>query len=144
MKELRVLIVEDSEQDAALLIRELRKADYVPIHRRVETAAEMADALESGKWDIVLSDYVMPGFSGLGAVRVVQQKDLDLPIIIISGQIGEDTAVEAMKAGAQDYIIKGNLKRLGPTIERELDEAERAEARRITDIRIKQNNAAAG
>ena len=124
MKPLKVLIVEDSEHDAALLLRELQKAGYSVVHRRVETADEMTDALESEHWDVVLSDYVLPSFSGLDAIRVVRRKDANLPLIIISGQIGEDTAVEAMKAGAQDYIIKGNLKRLGPAIERELNEAE--------------------
>jgi PAS domain S-box-containing protein len=124
MKPLRVLIVEDSEQDAALLLRELRKSGYDAVHRRVETHKEMTDALSSEHWDIVLSDYVLPDFGGLAAIRTVKQSDPDLPLIIISGRIGEDTAVEAMKAGAQDYIIKGNLRRLGPAIERELVEAE--------------------
>jgi signal transduction histidine kinase len=123
MIKLRVLIVEDSEQDAALLIRELQKAGYTPVSRRVETAQEMTDALESQDWDIVLSDYVLPGFGGLIALKLLHSKGLDLPFIVVSGQIGEDVAVGAMKAGAHDYIMKGNLKRLGPTIERELKEA---------------------
>jgi K+-sensing histidine kinase KdpD len=122
MKPLRVLIVEDSEHDAALLLRELQKAGYSPIHKRVETAQEMADALDKQEWDIVLSDYILPSFGGLAALALVQNKGLDFPFIIVSGQIGEDVAVEAMRAGAQDYIMKGNLKRLGPAIERELEE----------------------
>jgi two-component system sensor histidine kinase EvgS len=123
MKPLKVLIVEDSEQDVALLLRELQKSGYSPVHRRVETAGEMSDALESEHWDIVLSDYVLPNFSGLAVIELVQRNDSNLPLIIISGQIGEDVAVNAMKAGAHDYIMKGNLKRLGPAIGRELAEA---------------------
>lgn len=122
-KPLKVLIVEDSEQDTSLLIRELVKSGYSPIHKRVDTDLDMQAALDSENWDIVLSDYVMPHFSGLGSIRLVRQKNPELPLIIISGQIGEDTAVEAMKAGAHDYIVKGKLKRLGPAIERELEES---------------------
>jgi signal transduction histidine kinase len=130
MKPLRALIVEDSERDAALLLRELRKADYSPVHRRVETAEEMISALDSQEWDIVLSDYVLPAFDGLVALALLQDKGLDLPFIIVSGQIGEDIAVEAMKAGAHDYIMKSNLKRLAPAIERELAEAESRKMRK--------------
>jgi len=137
MKPLRVLIVEDSESDATLVLRELQKAGYSPTHRRVETAKEMTDALESEDWDIVLSDYVLPEFGGLAAIKLVQQKDPNLPLIIISGQIGEDTAVAAMKAGAQDYIIKGNLKRLGAAIERELAEAENRRQRKKAEEEVR-------
>lgn len=141
MKPLRVLIVEDSEHDAALLLRELQKAGYSPVHRRVETAKETTDALESEHWDIVLSDYVLPDFSGLATIKLVRQKDSNLPLIIISGQIGEDTAVAAMKAGAQDYIIKGNLKRLGPAIERELAEAENRRQRQKAETELEKYHA---
>lgn len=137
MKSLRVLIVEDSENDAELVLRELRKAGYSPIHRRVETTGEMTDALDSEDWDIVLSDYVLPGFGGLSAIKLVQRKDCNLPLIIVSGQIGEDTAVAAMKAGAQDYIIKGNLKRLGAAIERELAEAENRRQRKKAEEELR-------
>ena len=123
MKPLRVLMVEDSEQDAALLLRELQKAGYSPLHRRVETAEDMAEALDSQEWDIVLSDYVLPGFSGLAALRLLCDKDLDVPFIVVSGQAGEDVLVEAMKAGAHDYIMKDNLSRLGSAVKRELTEA---------------------
>lgn len=130
MQPLRALIVEDSEQDAALLLRELKKAGYDPIHRRVDTAEEMADALDTGAWDIVVSDHFMPTFSSHEALRLLRGKGLDLPFIILSGQMGEDAAVMAMKAGAHDYIIKGNLKRLGPAIERELQDAANRRQRR--------------
>ena len=134
MKPLRVLIIEDSEQDADLLLRELKKVGYDTVHKRVENADDTVAALDAGNWDIVLSDYVMPNFSGLNAITLTRQKNPDLPLIIISGQIGEDTAVAAMKAGAQDYILKGNLKRLGPAIERELQEAtNRRERRRMQE-----------
>jgi two-component system, NarL family, sensor histidine kinase UhpB len=129
LKELKVLIVEDSERDAALLVRELQRAEYSPVHTRVETAQDMKDALANREWDIILSDYVIPGFGGLAALQVLHDRKLDIPFIVVSGQIGEDVAVEAMKAGANDYIMKGNLKRLGPAIERELADAENRKKR---------------
>jgi len=120
---LRVLIVEDSEDDAALLERELRHGGYEPVTKRVETAKAMSAELKRQEWDIVISDYVMPKFSGLEALKVLKDSGLDLPFIIISGKIGEETAVEAMKAGAHDYIMKDRLARLIPAIQRELKEA---------------------
>ncbi|MDP2660011.1 MAG: ATP-binding protein [Dehalococcoidia bacterium] len=122
-KPLRALIVEDSEDDAALLLRELRRGGYDVIYQRVDTAPAMEAALEGQAWDLVIADYVMPSFSGLAALELIKNKGLDLPFIIVSGQIGEDVAVLAMKAGAQDYLIKGRLARLIPAIERELGEA---------------------
>lgn len=120
---LRVLMVEDSEDDALLLLRELRKGGYNPIFERVYTPEAMKTALEKEAWDVVIADYVMPRFSGLEALSLLQQSGLDLPFIIVSGKIGEDIAVEAMRAGAHDYFLKGNLARLVPAIERELREA---------------------
>ena len=120
---LRVLIVEDSESDTLLLLRELEKNGFDPTHRRVETAPGLTSALADEPWDIVLSDYRMPRFTGLDALEIVQGKASDLPFIIISGTIGEDVAVEAMKMGVHDYLMKGKLKRLGPAIRRELQEA---------------------
>jgi sigma-B regulation protein RsbU (phosphoserine phosphatase) len=120
---LRILIVEDSEDDMLLVIHELRRAGYDPVFERVETAEAMAAALEKGEWDLVIADYVLPSFSGLDALRILQKTGYDLPFIIVSGTIGEETAVEAMKAGAHDYIMKNNLKRLIPAVERELKEA---------------------
>ena len=123
-KPLRVLIVEDSRFDASVLIGELEKGGYIPQYELVVAPDAMRDALTGKQWDIVISDYVMPNFSGLDAIRILQKSGLDLPIIIVSGNIGEDIAVEAMKAGAHDYLIKGNLARLIPAIERELSEAD--------------------
>src|SRR5712692_85455 len=120
---LRVLIVEDCEDDAELLLHELRRGGYDPLFERVETAQAMGAALARQEWDIVIADYSLPQFSGLAALTLVQERGLDLPFIIVSGAIGEDTAVAAMKAGAHDYLLKGKLARLVPAIERELREA---------------------
>ncbi len=132
--QLRVLIVEDSEDDALLVVHELRCGCYDPVFERVDTAEAMSEALEKKTWDVIISDYVMPHFGGFEALRVLQRGGLDLPFIIISGKIGEDIAVDAMRAGAHDYIIKGNLTRLVPAIEREMREAEvRRERRRALE-----------
>jgi PAS domain S-box-containing protein len=131
---LRVLIVEDSEDDALLLVRDLRRGGYDVTFERVETAETMAAALDDREWSIVLADYTMPHFSGIKALRLLREKDLDLPFIFVSGTIGEDTAVLAMKEGANDYVLKGNIKRLLPAVERELREVEaRRERRRAED-----------
>jgi len=124
MNPLKVLIVEDSERDTALLLIELQKAGYAPLYKRVDTAVEMSSALDTEPWDVVISDHVMPTFSSFAALRLLHSKDIDLPFIIVSGQIGEDAAVEAMKAGANDYVMKGNLKRLVPAIQREIRDAQ--------------------
>jgi len=127
---LRVLIIEDSEDDVFLLLRELRKGGYGPVYERVETPEAMRAAFAKQEWDIIISDYVLPKFSGLAALDVLRESGQDLPFIILSGNIGEDIAVGAMKAGAHDYIIKGNLKRLIPAVERELREAEMRKERK--------------
>ena len=124
-KALRVLIVEDSEDDARLLLRELRRGGYDPAFERVETADAMRAALDpaagSGRrWDVILSDYSMPQFSGPAALALLQAEGMDVPFIIISGTIGEDTAVAALKAGAHDFLVKGNWARLVPAVEREM------------------------
>lgn len=124
------MIVEDSEDDALLLLLELRKGGYAPDFERVETREAMLEALGRREWDVVISDYVMPRFSGLGALSTLKESGLDLPFIIVSGNIGEDIAVEAMKAGAHDYLLKGKLARLAPALERELREAEVRKARK--------------
>src|SRR6266852_1399840 len=108
---LQVLIVEDCEDDAELLLHELRRGGYDPVFERVETSQAMGTALARQDWDIVLADYSLPRFSGLAALRLVQERGLDLPFIIVSGAIGEDTAVAAMRAGAHDYLLKGKLAR---------------------------------
>ncbi|MBI2875504.1 MAG: response regulator [Candidatus Tectomicrobia bacterium] len=119
---LRVLIVDDSEDDAILLVRELRCSGYELTFERVDTPAAMKAALDKQPWDIVIADYIMPQFDGLAALALLQESGLDLPFILVSGTIGEETAVKAMRAGAQDYIMKDNLPRLAPAIDRELRE----------------------
>ncbi len=123
-KSLSVLLVEDSEDDAMLLLRELRKGGYDPVYERVESEDTLKTALAARKWDLVLSDYVLPGFSGLDALRLLRESGSDMPFIVVSGKMGEETAVEVMQAGAHDYILKGRLARLLPAIERELLETE--------------------
>jgi|GEM_PF-1761420 len=126
---LRVLIVEDSEDDALLLIEELRENGYDPVFERVETR----DALEAAireTWDVIIADYRLPHLSGIDALAAVRALDPDIPFIVVSGQISEETAVEAMRRGAQDYVLKDNLARLGPAIDRELREAKTRRARR--------------
>ena len=127
---LRVLIIEDSEFDAVLLVNLLRQGGYGVTWRRVQTAANLKEALASQPWDVIFSDHEMPDFSAPDALKIVQESGLDLPFIIVSGGIGEGTAVAAMKAGAHDYLIKGNLGRLFPAVQRELREAANREARR--------------
>ena len=122
-KSLRVLIAEDSEDDAMLIVRELRRGGYEPMMRRVESAAEMQSALERGKWDLIITDHNMPSFDSADALRLAREYDPNIPFILVSGSIGEEIAVDAMKAGAHDYVMKDNLKRLLPAIERELREA---------------------
>jgi diguanylate cyclase (GGDEF)-like protein len=127
---LRVLLVEDSEDDATLLLRELRKGGYQPECRRVDSGEELQAALAGARWDIVITDHNLPGFSSEAALATVRGAGIDVPVIIVSGSIGEDIAVAAMKNGAHDYIMKGNLARLVPAIERELREAETRRAHR--------------
>jgi len=135
---LRVLIVEDSEDDATLLVRELRRGGYEPIYVRVDTPDAMKAALTNQQWDVVISDYVMPKFSGIAALKLFQESGLDLPFIIMSGKIGEDFAVEAMKAGAHDYIVKGKTARLIPAIQREMREAEVRRGRRRAEFALEE------
>src|ERR687898_2006164 len=135
---LRVLIVEDFEGDALLLLRELRRGGYEPEYVRVDTAEAMEAALEEREWDLVVADHSMPAFSSLAALELLRGKGFaDLPFVIVSGQIGEQVAVEGMKAGAQDYLMKDNLARLNTAIERELREAEGRRERRRTEEELK-------
>jgi len=127
---LKVLIVEDSEDDALLVIDGLRRGGYEPDWLRVDSAEAMRTALAGRTWDLVISDYLMPQFDGFAALDCFKSSGQEAPFIIVSGNIGEDIAVGAMRAGAQDYIMKDNLKRLVPAVERELREAEVRRARR--------------
>ena len=130
MTPLRVLLVEDSEDDALLLLRELKRGGREVISERVDTPEAMRADLEAREWDLIISDYQMPQFSGPAALGLLQETGKDLPFIIVSGTIGEELAVAAMKAGAHDYIMKDNLHRLVPAIERELREVETRRERR--------------
>jgi two-component system, cell cycle sensor histidine kinase and response regulator CckA len=129
MTQLRILIVEDSEDDLLLLLRELRRGDYTLDYARVETAVEMQAALDRQAWDIVIADYTLPRFSAPAALELLQHQQRDLPFIIVSGTIGEDAAVAAMRAGAHDYLLKDNLTRLVPAVARELREAQERQKR---------------
>lgn len=120
---LHVLIVEDSIDDMDLLLYELKKGGFELQAERVDTADAMRLALSKKQWDIVLSDFQMPQFSGLEALQILKSSHEDIPFIFVSGAIGEDTAVAAMKSGASDYVMKGRLKRLIPVIQRSLQEA---------------------
>lgn len=137
---LTVLVIEDSEDDTLLLLRELRRGGYDPVHERVQGADEMKEALARGTWDLVISDHSMPAFSSLSALELLRESGFtDLPFIIVSGQIGEDAAVAAMKAGAQDYIMKDNPARLTSAIRRELGEAEVRRSRRRAEKALKES-----
>ncbi len=121
---LRALLLEDNEHDALILIRHLKQGGYELDFERVETAAAFEEALDRGGWDLVFADYVLPGYSGLAALEAVQERELDLPFIIVSGKIGEETAVKAIKAGAHGYVLKSNFVRLASVVDRELRESQ--------------------
>jgi PAS domain S-box-containing protein len=128
---MRVLIVEDNPDDADLLLLELRRGGLEVTHQRVETESAMTAALDAQSWDIVIADFSLPQFSGLAALALLQKRSLDIPLILVSGHVGEETAVAAMKAGASDFLVKAKLSRLVPAVRRELCDAEtRREARR--------------
>jgi PAS domain S-box-containing protein len=137
MTTLHVLIVEDSADDTELMVRALRRARIDPTYERVETPAAMEAALARGSWDLVISDYSMPHFSGLAALKLLQDRELDLPFILVSGNAGENVAVDAMKAGAHHYILKDNLARLAPAVERELRDAELRRERKRAESRYR-------
>ena len=130
---LHVLIVEDNDDDRELLVAELQSGGYDLVHDCVQSADKMRAALVRGQWDVVISDYAMPGFCGIDALHILQERCLDLPFIIVSGKIGEATAVELMKSGAHDYISKDDLRRLLPAVERELREAAARREHRLAE-----------
>jgi PAS domain S-box-containing protein len=135
-KPLRVLIVEDSEDDTLFLIRELKRGGFDPDFQRVDNLTALSAALDQGRWDIVISDHTLPGFGSLHALDLVRQRGLDVPFIVVSGTIGEDAAVKAMKAGANDYVMKSKLSRLQPAVERELGEARSRQIRREAEAAL--------
>jgi PAS domain S-box-containing protein len=126
-------MVEDSADDALLLAAELKRGGFDPVFQRVETAASMQAALEVHKWDLIICDYSMPHFSGPEALALHQQRALDIPFISVSGAVGEETVAEMIKAGAHDYVMKGNLARLVPVVKRELGAAQERRDRRQTE-----------
>src|SRR6267378_4785445 len=130
---LSVLIVEDSEDDARLLVRELKRGGYELTQEQVDTAPAMQAALDRQVWDLVIGDFSMPNFTGLEALSLLRGRGLDVPYICVSGTISEELAVAAMKAGANDWVTKGQLKRLLPAIERELREAKGRAALRASE-----------
>lgn len=129
VKLLHVLVIEDSENDAELLLDEIREAGYEPMSERVQTAQELTAALARHAWDTILCDYVMPQFSAPDALQIVRAKHPEVPFIVVSGVFGEEAAVKMMKAGASDYLVKNNLSRLVPAIEREIENAHTHRAR---------------
>jgi two-component system, NarL family, sensor histidine kinase UhpB len=138
-KPLKLLLIEDSQEDALLLVRQLEQDGYDLTCERVDTPETLLAAMEKQPWDIVISDYVLPRLTGLEAIKTVAKKNADVPCIVMSGKINDEIAVSAMKAGARDYIMKNNLKRIGPAIERELAEAESRRQRKKIEQEIKQN-----
>jgi signal transduction histidine kinase len=139
-KRLRLLLIEDSEADAVLVKRALCDHGYEVLSQRVQTEGEFRDHLKKAAWDLVITDYSLPKFNAADALEVFQAHHLDLPFIIVSGTIGEETAVASMKAGAHDFITKDRLARLGPAVDRELREAVvRQERRRAEESLVESN-----
>jgi PAS domain S-box-containing protein len=138
-RQLRVLMVEDSDDDAELLQRHLAVSDYLVSIDRVVDAGEMHSALSKGDYDVVIADYSVPGFGAIPALKLLKQSGRDIPFIILSGTITEEIAVAAMRAGAHDYILKGNMARLLPAIEREVQEAAARHRQRETEDALRQN-----
>ncbi|MHA1944363.1 MAG: response regulator, partial [Candidatus Thorarchaeota archaeon] len=138
-KEVRILLIEDSEDDAVLLERVLRKDGLNPIIKRISTSDEMKRALDDNSWDAILCDFMMPKFSIPDAMNEVELRGLDLPFIIVSGTISDEMAVEMMKSGAHDYLTKNNLSRLVPAIEREIGEAEQRSKRRVAEEALRES-----
>src|SRR5437016_1834470 len=134
---LRVLFIEDSEDDTALQLRLLKQAGYDVAFRRIETAESLISALDQ-KWDVIISDHSMPHFKGTDALRLVRELGFEVPFIFVSGTIGEHAAVAALKVGAQDYLMKTNLGRLVPAIEREIREAEQRKQHKVLEHQVHQ------
>lgn len=139
---LKILLIEDSEDDALLLLRELRQGNFNPSWERVQTAAALQKQIANKNWDVIVSDYRMPGFDAPTALKMIQSRGLDIPFIVVSGTIGEDLAVDMMKAGAHDYLMKGNLIRLPEAVRRERREAQVRAEQRQAEVLLKQQLAA--
>src|SRR6266851_1021355 len=135
---LRVLMIEDSEDDAALLLRELRRGSYDVESERVDLPDTLKSALDKHTWDLIVSDFSMPHFSGTDALRLLRARGSEVPFIFVSGTMGEETAVAALQDGAQDYLVKTNLKRLVPAVQRALREAEERRQRKLMEQQVQQ------
>ncbi len=135
-RRMSILIVEDSEDDALLILRQFKRGGYDIISRRVENADQMKRAFEDRSWDLVISDYSLPEFNAAKALKIFQEIGHDIPFVVVSGVIPEETAIALMKAGAHDYIMKDNLSRLIPAVERELNEAQIRRKKKLAEQRI--------
>jgi signal transduction histidine kinase len=140
-KSLNLLLVEDSADDAVLVQQALRQAGLTLIPRQVDSAADMAAALAEKRWDLVICDYNLPGFSGADALQLLREHSRDIPLIMVSGCIGEEAAVTMMKAGADDYVMKDNLARLAPAVERSLKEARTRAQRQLAQNALRESEA---
>jgi CheY-like chemotaxis protein len=136
-KVLRVLLVEDREDDALLVVRLLQREGYAVRWRRVDGRDALREALEGEPWDVVLCDFRMPGFDAYGALEVVRAHDPDMPFVVVSGTVEEDVIVEMLRAGANDYVMKSNLTRLPAAVTREVREAEGRRARRRAEAQLR-------
>jgi len=138
-QQFRVLMVEDSASDAELVVRELKRAGMRCESRRVETAVEYRRALEQFQPQVILSDFSMPKFDGLEALAIAKRSHPDIPFIFVSGTIGEENAVRALQSGAVDYVLKGNLLRLPPAIERAMNEIRERRARQALERELRES-----
>ena len=136
---LRVLIIEDSEEDTDLLVMELRRGGFSPFYQRVDTAASLASALDHANWDVIISDHSMPRFTFAEALNMIKERNLDVPLLVVSATIVDEQAVAAMKAGAHDFVMKDRLARLAPAIRRELRECQVRQERRTLEEQIQQS-----
>ena len=136
-KLIKVLIVEDSEDDAELILRQLQQGGYKPFSMRIDCAADMQTALDQEEWDLIITDHNLPSFSSTEALKLSKIHDPNIPFILVSGSIGEEIAVDAMKSGAHDYVMKGNLGRLIPAINRELREAKNRRDHQAAEAKIR-------
>jgi PAS domain S-box-containing protein len=136
---LRVLVIEDSENDMLLIVRELKRGGYAPSHERVETPEGLKAALDQHEYDIVLSDHGLPRFDALMALSMITERGLDVPFIIVSGSVGETVVAAAMRSGAHDYVLKRELHRLVPAVQRALRDAEERRERRRAGAALKES-----
>lgn len=134
--EINILIVEDSPDDADMVVHELRRAGFTPKWKRVETEPDFLAEIKNSP-DVILSDYSLPGFTGLRAAKLLQESGLNIPFILISGTVGEDVAVEAMKHGATDYLLKDRIVRLGAAVEQALEQKRLRDERKRADEEIR-------